>query len=138
VQPVRETDQKGRHTTKHRQLIRLPSGGLIIDTPGMRELELWEADLELGGTFGDVEALAVQCRFTNCGHVAEPGCAVRRAVEQGQLNAGRLAGYHKLKSEVQHFERKQGRRARDEESRRLKMLKSGLTVWKKSGAEEEG
>lgn len=96
---VRERDGKGRHTTSHRELLRLDSGFLVIDTPGMRELALWVAQVGLEASFADVEAFAVQCRFRDCGHGDEPGCAVREAAAQGFLEASRLASYLKLKSE---------------------------------------
>ena len=97
---VREHDARGRHTTTHRALIALPSGACLIDTPGMRELKpTGEEELADGG-FGDIEALAGQCRFRDCAHQKEPGCAVRAAVEAGTLDAGRLANYLKLRDEV--------------------------------------
>ncbi len=97
--PVREHDQRGRHTTTHRQLVRLPGGGLVLDTPGMRELGL--ADEEgLDRVFADLEALAAGCRFVDCAHEGEPGCAVRAAVEAGDLSADRLDAWHKLVREA--------------------------------------
>ena len=96
---VREADGKGRHTTSRRQLLRLDSGLLVIDTPGMRELSLWESRRGLATSFADVEAVAGECRFRDCGHREEPGCAVREAVTQGLLEATRVASYLKLKSE---------------------------------------
>lgn len=97
---VRETDSRGRHTTTHRALIPLPSGACLIDTPGMRELKpTGEEDLAEGG-FADIEALAAQCRFRNCAHQGEPGCAVQAAIEAGELDPGRLANYLKLQEEV--------------------------------------
>ena len=97
---VRERDSRGRHTTTHRALIALPSGACLIDTPGMRELKpTGEEDLAEGG-FADIEALAEQCRFRACSHPREPGCAVRAAVESGELDAGRLENYLKLRDEV--------------------------------------
>ncbi len=96
---IREADARGRHTTSHRELILLPGGGLLLDTPGMRELGLWDGDQGLVATFEDVEALAQACRFVDCGHSNEPGCAVRDALEAGRLDAARLAGYRKLRRE---------------------------------------
>lgn len=97
---VREHDSRGRHTTTHRALIALPSGACLIDTPGMRELKpTGEEELADGG-FGDVEALAAQCRFNDCAHQAEPGCAVRAAIDAGTLDAARVAHYLKLRDEV--------------------------------------
>lgn len=96
---VRESDSRGRHTTTHRALLKLPSGGCLIDTPGMRELKL-TAQTEVGEvTFADIEALATQCRFNDCRHAAEPGCAVRAALDSGGLDAARWANYLKLRDE---------------------------------------
>lgn len=97
---VRESDARGRHTTTHRVLIPLPSGACLIDTPGMRELKpTGEEDLADGG-FADIEALAGECRFRDCRHEREPGCAVRAAIESGALDAARFANYRKLRDEV--------------------------------------
>ena len=97
---VREHDSRGRHTTTHRALIQLPSGGCLIDTPGMRELKL-TGDEDLGGaTFADIEELALQCRFGDCTHGNEPGCAVRAALESGVLDPERWQGYLKLRDEL--------------------------------------
>ncbi|MBB3800223.1 ribosome biogenesis GTPase [Xanthomonas arboricola] len=97
---VRENDSRGRHTTTHRALIPLPTGACLIDTPGMRELKpTGEEDLAEGG-FSDVEALAAQCRFNDCAHIAEPGCAVRAAIEADTLDPERVANYMKLRVEV--------------------------------------
>ena len=97
---VREHDSRGRHTTTHRALIALPSGGCLIDTPGMRELKpTGEEELADGG-FADIEALAAQCRFSDCAHQGEPGCAVRAAIAAGDLDAARVANYLKLRDEV--------------------------------------
>ena len=85
TQEIREDDGEGRHTTTHRQLVLLPGGGLVLDTPGMRELQLWESSDGLAETFGDVEELAAQCRFSDCAHRTEPGCAVQAALEDGTL-----------------------------------------------------
>jgi ribosome biogenesis GTPase len=97
---VRKHDSRGRHTTTHRALIALPSGGCLIDTPGMRELKLaGDEDLGVGG-FADIEALALQCRFGDCAHISEPGCAVRAALESGALAPERWANFVKLRSEL--------------------------------------
>jgi len=103
---VRE-DGKGRHTTTHRELLRLPGGALLIDTPGMRELQLWEADTGLAAAFADVEALAVACRFRDCAHDTEPGCAVRAAVEEARLPAERLEHWRQLQRELAWLARRQ-------------------------------
>ncbi|WP_204495027.1 ribosome small subunit-dependent GTPase A [Archangium primigenium] len=101
-QEVREVseDDKGRHTTTHRELFILPGGGLVIDTPGMRELGVMENEEGLRATFTDIEALATGCRFSDCRHEREPGCAVREAVRMGTLPAERLEAFHKLNQEV--------------------------------------
>lgn len=92
-------DDKGRHTTTHRELIVLPGGVMVIDTPGMRELGMWDAEEGLSAAFGDIEALAKRCRFSDCTHQTEPGCAVRAALESGELSKARLLSYLKLKAE---------------------------------------
>ena len=99
VSGIREDDAKGRHTTTHRQLLRLPGGALVIDTPGMRELGMWETDTGLAEAFSDVEAYLGRCRFSDCSHTTEPGCAIRSAIEAGELDPGRWERYQKLKDE---------------------------------------
>lgn len=94
---IRQQDGRGRHTTTHRQLIQLVNGGCVIDTPGMRELQLDESDVD--NTFEDIEELASRCRFGNCTHGAEPSCAVRAAIEDGRLPIKRFKNYVKLKKE---------------------------------------
>jgi len=118
TQEVREADSKGRHTTSHRELVRLPDGGLLIDTPGMRELQLWDAGEAVSETFDDIEALASSCHFTDCRHRDEPRCAVKAAVDEGHLPAGRLASYLKLQDELAYLARQQDERAQIEEKRR--------------------
>lgn len=100
TQAVRAADGRGRHTTTHRQLLPLPGGGVIIDTPGMRELSLWGSDEDVDATFADLQALAGGCRFRDCTHESEPGCAVRSAVAAGEFDAGRLKSYRKQQSEL--------------------------------------
>ncbi|MGM9522036.1 MAG: ribosome small subunit-dependent GTPase A [Oscillospiraceae bacterium] len=92
-------DDKGHHTTTHRELLFLPGGAMVIDTPGMRELGMWDAASGVEQTFGDIEELAARCRFRNCSHSGEPGCAVRAALESGHLDAGRWQSWQKLKNE---------------------------------------
>ena len=92
-------DDKGHHTTTHRELLVLPNGAMVIDTPGMRELGMWDAASGVGQTFGDIEELAARCRFRNCSHLGEPGCAVRAAIRSGDLDSGRWQSYQKLKNE---------------------------------------
>jgi ribosome biogenesis GTPase len=98
---------RGRHTTTNRELIQLPGGGLIIDTPGLREIQLWEAGGSIGTAFADIEALAPGCHFTDCRHDTEPRCAVRLAVADGTLPAARLENYLKLRKEADHVAGKQ-------------------------------
>jgi len=107
VQEVRDFDGRGRHTTTSRQLFVLPSGCCIIDTPGMRELGLRDADDGLAGAFSDVEKIARGCRFADCSHAGEPGCAVAEAIEQGALDRDRFENYLKMKRELLYMERKQ-------------------------------
>ena len=100
VNEIREDDSKGRHTTTHRQLIKLNNGVMIIDTPGMRELGLWNVTEGLGETFSDVEAFFGKCKFSNCSHLSEPGCAIKAAIENGDLALERWNSYLKLKKET--------------------------------------
>ncbi|EMA6343148.1 ribosome small subunit-dependent GTPase A [Bacillus cytotoxicus] len=104
---IRKEDSKGRHTTTHRELFQLPSGGLVIDTPGMRELQLWEGSESVHVTFSDVEEIAQGCRFRNCKHETEPGCAVQRAIDEGFIHEERLRNYKKLQREIAYTMRKQ-------------------------------
>ncbi len=97
---VREGDDKGRHTTSFQKLIVMPEGGMVIDTPGLRELQLWDVEGGLGDAFKDIEEIAGGCRFNDCLHGSEPGCAVREAVDTGTLDAGRLESYLKLRQEL--------------------------------------
>jgi ribosome biogenesis GTPase len=96
---VREQDKKGRHTTTHRELHRLPTGGLLIDVPGMRELRVADVDQSFGVVFEDIERLATQCQFADCRHDTEPGCAVLKAIEAEEIDGRRLANYQKLQRE---------------------------------------
>ena len=102
VNSIREDDSKGRHTTTHRELIMLKNGVMIIDTPGMRELGMWDVSEGLGDAFSEVEALAKLCRFRDCSHGTEPGCAVREAVRNGELDEKRLESYKKIKAEAKY------------------------------------
>src|SRR5512147_418832 len=107
---VRDSDGRGRHTTTHRELVILPSGGILIDTPGMRELQMWEAEESVEEIFDDIDELAQDCRFRDCRHESEPGCAVRRAVEDGRLGDDRLEGYRRLQKEAAFQARRHDRR----------------------------
>lgn len=122
VQEVRNEDDRGRHTTTSRRIVMLPSGGLLLDTPGMRTVLLWEGDDGLSQAFEDVESIAAGCRFRDCTHQAEPGCAVRTAIENGSLDAGRYASYDKLQREVRFQARKTDVRLRLAEQKRWKRL----------------
>lgn len=116
---IREEDSKGYHTTTHRQMIELDNGALIIDTPGMRELGLWDVSEGLKESFGDVEELVGQCRFNNCTHGNEPGCAIRDAIENGILPAHRYKSYVKLQRESKMREQKEAlKQSRLDRSRR--------------------
>lgn len=105
--PVREKDGKGRHTTTHRELILLPGGGLLLDTPGMREIQLWGPEEALEKGFADIEKIAEGCRFSDCSHGAEPGCAVHEALEKGKIPQDRIDNYKKLREELVQLERNQ-------------------------------
>ncbi len=100
VNGIREDDSKGRHTTTHRELIMLSNGVMIIDTPGMRELGMWDVTEGLGEAFSDVEEYIGKCRFRDCRHEGEPGCAVREAIEKGELDPSRFESYKKIKAEA--------------------------------------
>jgi ribosome biogenesis GTPase len=107
-------DGRGRHSTTNRQLLLLPQGGLFLDTPGMRELRLWESGGGLDATFDDVAAAAERCRFADCAHRTEPGCAVRQAIADGTLDPERFASWRKLENELRHLALKQDARLRSE------------------------
>ena len=119
TQAIRESDDRGRHTTSHRQLVLLPGGGLIVDTPGVREIGLIDAEEGLSVVFDDIERLAETCRFNNCGHANEPGCAVREALRSGALDPSRWAHFQKLGLELAAVDEKADRVAKAAERRRL-------------------
>ncbi|MDF1544553.1 MAG: ribosome small subunit-dependent GTPase A [bacterium] len=114
---VSEFKSKGKHTTTYRELIILPSGAIVIDTPGMREIQLWSSEASLNSAFEDIESLMNSCRFADCSHVSEPGCAVVAAIESGELNEKRYQSYLKLQKELQHLERKKDNASARRESR---------------------
>jgi len=97
---VRANDQRGRHTTTARELVPLPGGGLLVDTPGLRAVSLWDADVGLSRVFSDIEELAEQCRFRDCSHTSEPGCAVVAAIDAGDLDRERYEHYLRLGDEL--------------------------------------
>ncbi|HEX4048194.1 MAG TPA: ribosome small subunit-dependent GTPase A [Elusimicrobiota bacterium] len=103
---TRASDERGRHTTTHRQMFLLPGGGVLLDTPGMREMQFWEADRGLARAFDEIDALASSCRFGNCGHDSEPGCAVKAGVESGAVSRERLESWRKLANELKARARK--------------------------------
>ncbi|MBS1911824.1 MAG: ribosome small subunit-dependent GTPase A [Bacteroidetes bacterium] len=119
---VSDSVGKGRHTTTSRELIVLPNGALVIDTPGMRELGLWSNEESLAETFEDVEELARRCRFTDCRHADEPGCAIRAALARGDLDARRFRNYQKMRRELAYLERRVDQAAALEEKRRWKRI----------------
>ncbi|MDP9235476.1 MAG: ribosome small subunit-dependent GTPase A [Actinomycetota bacterium] len=127
------SDGKGRHTTTHRELILSPTGGLILDTPGMRELQLWDADEGIDQAFQDIASLAAECRFRDCKHEGEPGCAVLAAITDGSLPAERLASYRKLQRELRALEIKQDKRAKSDERRKYRIQERSRRkpVWTK-------
>lgn len=102
VQTIREDDDKGRHTTTNRELFIIPSGGVIIDTPGMREIQLWVNKDSLGQVFNEIESLAKNCKFNDCSHTHEPGCAVKKAIEDNNLSKERLENYFKMQREIEY------------------------------------
>jgi ribosome biogenesis GTPase len=101
---VRSEDNRGRHTTTHRELILLPDGGMVIDTPGLREIQAWGDNNDLSHTFEDIYAIAAQCRFSDCRHNGEPGCAIASALNDGTLDPGRYKNYLKLRREIKHLD----------------------------------
>ncbi|WP_432354249.1 ribosome small subunit-dependent GTPase A [Sporosarcina sp. A2] len=122
VQTIREEDAKGRHTTTHRELIALPTGGVLIDTPGMREFQLWNDSESIEGSFHDIDSLSDSCRFNDCSHQSEPGCAIQQALSDGSLGEDRFASYLKLQREIAYLERKTNAQAQIAERKRWKAL----------------
>lgn len=128
---VRESDSRGRHTTTHRELMPLPGGGALIDTPGMRELQLWARPESIDGVFEDVAAAAAGCRFRDCAHNGEPGCAVAAALESGELDGGRWESYRKLRGEARRHEIMTDVLAAQEEKRRWKRIHKAARAFHK-------
>jgi ribosome biogenesis GTPase len=122
VQPVRESDSKGRHTTTSRELFALPGGALLMDTPGLREMQLWDAEQGVAQTFEDIDLLAAECRFSDCRHEAEPGCAVQTALKAGTLDAARLENRRKLLREQEFLRRKVDPEAQEQWKNQMKSL----------------
>jgi ribosome biogenesis GTPase len=125
VREVRASDSRGRHTTTSRELFALPGGALLIDTPGLRELQLWGAAEGVERTFSDIEEFTAQCKFGNCGHTTEPGCAVQAALAEGRLDEDRLESWRKLEREQEFVRRKVDPQARQQEKVRVKQLHRG-------------
>jgi|SRR5215469_7661113 len=126
VREVRQSDSRGRHTTSVRQIFALPGGALLLDTPGLRELQLWDAEEGILHAFADIDALAARCRFTNCNHKAEPGCAVLAGIVRGTVDLERLENWRKLRREMEFLERKIDAAARQEEKQRIRQLMRGV------------
>jgi ribosome biogenesis GTPase len=131
VGAVRESDDRGRHTTNYRELILIPAGGMIIDNPGMRELQMWGDEEDLKGSFSDIEELAALCRFRDCKHESEPECAVRKALEEGSLDAGRFQSYLKLRKELRYLASRQDQKARIIEKSKWKKIAMDVRRMKK-------
>jgi ribosome biogenesis GTPase / thiamine phosphate phosphatase len=138
VQAVRASDSRGRHTTTSRELFALPGGALLIDTPGLRELQLWEATEGVEQAFPDIEELAAQCKYGNCGHTTEPGCAVQAAIAEGRLGADRLENQRKLQREQEFLRRKVDPEARQQEKERVKLLHRGARKIYEQRRKDEG
>jgi ribosome biogenesis GTPase len=119
---IRSGDDRGRHATTYRRLFLIPAGGILIDTPGMREFQLWDADSGLDDTFDDIGALSANCRFRDCQHNTEPGCAVLEAIASGTLDPDRMTNYQKLKRELQFLERRHDPAAQAEQRKWLKQV----------------
>lgn len=136
VKDVREHDDRGQHATRHRELILLPGGGIVLDTPGMREIQLWDVEEGVEATFEDIEALAADCYFSDCKHESEPRCAVRAAIETGTLEAERLENYLKLQRELAHLARRQdalAARLERNKWKKLSRMAKDLSKRKRSG-----
>lgn len=131
VNHVREKNGRGRHITSFRELILVPTGGMIIDNPGMRELQLWTEEDGLQASFEDIEELAQKCRFRNCQHEHEPGCAVRKALEMGELDSKRFQNYLKLKKEYHYLIARKDQKARLAEKTRWKRISQWSKQMKK-------
>jgi ribosome biogenesis GTPase len=126
TQEVRETDNKGRHTTTQRELLVTPDGAIIIDTPGMREIQPWDAASGLAGAFEDIAAIAARCKFRDCQHTVEPGCAVRAALEDGTLDLSRWQSYQRLQRATAHEVRRVDRPAQQQHRSQMKKLTKSL------------
>lgn len=130
VSELRSNIEKGRHTTTHKQMLILPEGGLIIDTPGIRELQLWEAGDGINQTFDDIEQIAKSCKFNNCTHTNEPDCAVQQAIEDSLLDAGRLENYLKVQKEQEYLISRQNQSAAKIEKDKWKAIHKQIKYFK--------
>jgi ribosome biogenesis GTPase len=126
VREVRDSDSRGRHTTTYRELLPLPQGGALIDTPGMRELQLWADQDSLDSAFAEIAALAAECRFRDCSHAVEKGCAVRDALEAGELEASRWESYRKLRGEIAWHARQTDMQAAQAQKRKWKAIHKAM------------
>ena len=132
VGAVRAGDRRGRHTTTHRELILLPGGGAVIDTPGMREIQLWGEEEVLDNAFDDIEKLADNCRFSDCSHGSEPGCAVQEALQSGDIDEARFLSYERLKRELKYLAARRDDRVRLEEKEKWKKIAQWAKRYKKN------
>lgn len=120
--PQRQQDHRGRHTTTRRELVKLSSNALLIDTPGLRELQLWGDEASLENSFADIEDYGQDCRFSDCSHVQEPGCAVQQALAEGEIEQSRFESYLELRKELRYLKSKQENRYRKEKEARMKEI----------------
>jgi len=134
VGEIREKDGKGKHVTTSRELIVIPNGGMLIDNPGIRELQLWSSEIGISKTFEDIEELSRQCRFSDCTHNAEPGCAVKKTIEMGQLSQERVDGYKKLLREQDYLNTRKNTYEKRKKDRKLsKIYRQGKSIRKYKG-----
>jgi ribosome biogenesis GTPase len=137
VREVRASDSRGRHTTTHRELLPLPQGGALIDTPGMREIQLWADADSLDSAFSEIAALAAQCRFRDCSHGVEGGCAVQAAIQAGELDVARWQSYEKLRAEVAWHQRQTDVQAAQAQKKKWKAIHKAMRVHYKHGQRTE-
>ncbi|HHI02105.1 MAG TPA: ribosome small subunit-dependent GTPase A [candidate division Zixibacteria bacterium] len=134
---LRKSDGRGRHTTTYRELLILPDGGIVIDTPGIRELQIWTDEKGLEKTFGDIEQLAKECKFKDCSHETEPGCAIQKALKDGTLDKKRYQGYLKLQKELTHLkirqDQKETRRVNREWDKKVRRYHKDMKELRKKG-----
>jgi ribosome biogenesis GTPase len=123
---VRENDSRGRHTTTHRELLETPSGALLIDTPGLRQLQPWAGEDDVDGAFPDIEELAAECRYRDCAHAGEEGCAVQAALDEGSLDFDRFSNYRKMRKEAAYLDRQLDVRAQLDEKAKWKKIHKAM------------